>query len=219
LTRLHDLTREQCNALYEQVMRDRDAETMRRLCTEDLFFLLTVGCRRKDIDHPWLFDRCREVESSPDDRLDLWAREHYKAVDVNEPVPTPLGWKPHGDLEPGDEVFGPDGGVRFVKARTKVFRDADCYLVSFDDYEVTVSGDHLWQVERKTRKRLPSGGRMYRETVVMSTRELSKLSHEADDRVAVRVADPLRLSNRTQPIGPYTLGAWLGDGARASGRG
>ena len=61
-----------------------DAESkrlvMRKLCQEDLFYLLVYGCGRLDADRDWIYDRCREVELHPDNHVDLWARFHYKST-------------------------------------------------------------------------------------------------------------------------------------------
>lgn len=53
---------------------------LRYLCRTDLYFLLRYGCGRKDIERQWLFERCREVQASPNGHLDLWSREHYKST-------------------------------------------------------------------------------------------------------------------------------------------
>ena len=71
---------------YPQLLASLEACTeaertahLRLLCQRDLYFLLRYGCGRKDLEHPWTFERCREVQTSPNGHLDLWAREHGKS--------------------------------------------------------------------------------------------------------------------------------------------
>lgn len=78
--RCSHLSLEQSNNLYKQVIEAKDYRAMKQLCLDDLFFLILVGLNRKDINRQWLYERCREVESSPNEHLDLWAREHYKST-------------------------------------------------------------------------------------------------------------------------------------------
>lgn len=74
---------EEAIVYYKDVLSEADSEDThkaikRKLAKEDLFYLLVYICHRKDMIHPWVFDRCREVQKNPDGYIDLWAREHFK---------------------------------------------------------------------------------------------------------------------------------------------
>ena len=211
-----------------------ELSTLRALILDDLWFVVYFVMRpwaddlgKSKTNHPFVVSACREIEVGPKSMtLDVWAREHYKAVDINEPVPTPEGWTLHGNLRVGDTVFGPDGEPCKVVGRTRIFEDADCYRVTFNDgYSAIVSGDHLWSVEKRTRRRVPMTyktkgvpQRIYREPSVVCTRDMLGLDHSPDNRLAVRVTDPVKFEEQALPIPPYTLGAWLGDGNSAGAR-
>lgn len=77
---IQSLTRLQSNELYRGVIEDGDDATARELCLKDLFFLLSVVCKRPDVNRDWLYDRVREVEAQPNGMLDLWGREMFKST-------------------------------------------------------------------------------------------------------------------------------------------
>lgn len=56
------------------------AQHLRNLGKTDLFFLLRYLLKADYADNDWCFARCREVQSSPNGYLDLWAREHFKST-------------------------------------------------------------------------------------------------------------------------------------------
>jgi hypothetical protein len=72
----------QALAVYEAMLTDPnlDDEVVAAVGREDRYFLLTNILRVRIAYHPWLYERCREVEAEPDGCIDLWAREHFKST-------------------------------------------------------------------------------------------------------------------------------------------
>jgi replicative DNA helicase len=151
-----------------------------------------------------------------------------KALALDTPLPTPDGWTTMGEVRVGDLVLGADGRPTLVTAATEVLTGRPCYEVHFSDGSVLVAdGQHQWLTETRASRRSAhqarNGYNRYRNqrtfAEVRTTEEIAATLRcpTADRRLnhSVDLAPPLQLPDRELPVGPYTLGAWLGDGTSA----
>jgi len=107
---------------------------------------VVVGADDGFVIHPGEFclGRTDEWVELPDDVV---ARIEGKALALDTEVPTPAGWTTMGEIEPGDEVLGPDGEPLEVVAATGVMHGRPCREVVFSDGTSVVADiSHQWEV-------------------------------------------------------------------------
>jgi len=135
-----------------------------------------------------------------------------KRQPVDEPVWTPKGWRPIGELVVGDRVYGADGtptrveGI-FNEQESEVFR-----LTFSDGREVRCDPDHLWEVERV------AAGRRYIEVHTAAEILYRGLIYKNGNgkslsRFYVPLVQPIQHPEAEFDIDPYVLGILIGDGA------
>ena len=135
---------------------DKKFTFVRELCRRDLFYLLYNACNRKDMAHPWLLARCKEVQTNPNGYLDLWAREHYKSTVVtfgrtiqdilsshgNDPLPE---WK---DKQPVFGIFSHTRPIAkgFLRQIKREFENNQLLKSFFPDiiWENPNNSGHAW---------------------------------------------------------------------------
>jgi deoxycytidine triphosphate deaminase len=157
--------------------------------------------------HPGEFVLGRTLEwvELPDD---IVARIEGKALALDTPIPTPTGWKLMDQLQIGDLVFDEQGLPTAVIDATEVMTGRECREVMFSDGTSLVCDlDHQWEIQTKY-------GRSRGKARVLTTGEMEGRLHVAGHEYAfhVRRAAPVEYSPKHQPIDPYVLGAWIGDG-------
>lgn len=142
-----------------------------------------------------------------------------KALANDTPILTTNGWKNHGDLVVGDELFCPDGSTTKVVAvhpkcqmtHTVTFTDGTCIDCHFR---------HEWLVHDR---RFPFKKYRLLETQEMIGKvdnshlcEAGKRGHRYTFQLLMK--EPLQGKRHKLPVKSYTFGVWLGDGANRNPR-
>jgi replicative DNA helicase len=149
-----------------------------------------------------------------------------KALALDTPLPTPTGWTTMGEVAVGDVLLDADGRPTTVVAATEVLLGRPCFEVEFSDGTVLVAdASHQWLTSDRAARRARQeararGGAPRVLPAVRTTAEIAATLRctAADGRAnhSVATCSPLQLPERVLPVGPYTLGVWLGDGDSAS---
>lgn len=158
--------------------------------------------------HQTIAAKLEAVERGDTDRLIItMPPRHGKQLANSTPVPTPTGWKYHGDLVPGDAVFGVDGKpVQVVAVSDPTIATLD---VTFSDGSILKTHPlHEWTVYDRAQATWRT---METRTIAART-----LTYGEKRRCVLQLpARPsLDLPRVSLPIDPYVFGAWLGDGTQ-----
>jgi predicted phage terminase large subunit-like protein len=138
-----------------------------------------------------------------------------KALSLDSSVYTVDGISSIGACQPGDRIFGPDGQLTTITAKSEVFYKPMYRIRLHDGRELKVSEDHLnvvTQLRQHTTGTLK--GRMYFEDRVLTVPEILEynLKNGSNYRFWIKATEPLAYPERDLPLDPYTLGLLLGDG-------
>lgn len=133
-----------------------------------------------------------------------------KALTLDSKLYTNTGFTAIGDCQVGDEIFGADGKLTNITAKSEIF-DKPIYEIKLtDNRTIKVSEDHINSIVIKG-----IGSNEYRDLDV-TTKELLEMDLyigkplRAKEQIFIRNCKPLRYSEKEFTIDPYTLGVILG---------
>ena len=148
----------------------------------------------------------------------LSPRQASKALALDTPIPTPIGWTTMGELKDGDIIYGMNGNPCNVVMAHDYRYDRPCYEIEFDNGEIIIADeDHNWFTQTKNDRDLviPSKGSV--KTTKQLLEKVTTKSGEPFHRIPSCI-NGLKNSEKELPIPPYILGLWLGDGSKDSSR-
>jgi predicted phage terminase large subunit-like protein len=206
----------------DEVQLIREMQAYEEFCLQQAkmnflrFVVGTMTTYKVDPAHRLLAERIDAVVEGRLKRLIIaMPPQHGKLVAHTTPVPTPTGWREHGDLRSGDCVFDREGHPTPVVA---VSHDglASRRVHFTDGGVVCVHPAHEWLVRCKgphsNRDRL-----IETDAIAQAGTWMGKRRRGGGARFWLPGNVPLRGQDVRLPVPPYTLGAWLGDGTTTKG--
>lgn len=142
-----------------------------------------------------------------------------KALSLDTPLYTPLGWRTIADIQKGDEVYSSQGKPIKVLAISDVVLGRPCFRVTFaDGHSLVTDAEHEWEVTQVCGKNCVVKVVTTRH---MFTRGIGDTDRNGDikARWRVQLPQPLELPALQQApwdLAPYLLGLWLGDGTASN---
>jgi hypothetical protein len=125
-------------------------------------------------------------------------------------VPTPAGWKEHGQLKRGDCVFGLDGAPVPVTAVSEI-QKADVRVILSDASEFHVHENHDWVFFDRPQNRWRKRSTKYFLTETKFGKAPQLRSGERG-LYQLPLRSAIQYPEKNLALHPYVLGAWLGDG-------
>lgn len=155
------------------------------------------------------------------DRIDRDPVRGYKAVDykglaLDTPMLTENGWSTMGDLKVGDKIYGSDGELTTVTAKSDI-HNRPCYKITFsDNTSIVCDNVHNWATYFNARNK------KHNRSGVFSAEEMYEIFSSAKEK---KIKGSFHIKNHKPfigkeinlPIEPWVLGAWLGDGRKRGG--
>lgn len=130
--------------------------------------------------------------------------QHGKALPIDTPILTTKGWKAHGDLKPGDFVFGDDGKPKKVLFNFGKYMWHTMKMDFADGISVISAHEHLWKIYAD------HDNHKGRQEEITETQDIFTKKHRRSPYIKADAV--LDMPHKTLPIDPYILGLWLGDG-------
>lgn len=182
----------------------------------------------QDVAGMVLWSRQREIARSVIDNKNVAVKAGHgvgKALSLDTPVATTLGWKTVGTLTVGDHVFDEQGQPTRVVAKSEIF-NMPMYEVGFSDgATLRTNAPHEWlTIDHREAKKVRRNGPVadwrdhwgvstVKETaVIQDTLNYVNVKNKRAANHIIPNARALNLPDAVLPIDPYVLGAWLGDG-------